>query len=247
MSRKDIIMSTTIEKAIRTEMYKGSYVIHCTSEKIESMEFANDPYVQCVVIDEGITEIRSWPFYDCKHLKRIVLPSTLTKIGFAAFHGCKSLESIVIPNGVTEIGGSAFFGCESLESIKLPSTLEFIGIKAYEGTNLHSYVGNFTAIEVAFDGFVREATVRGDIINFAHKKWVEKCDGQLNLCGYHVYHNLFTLFNYFGGSLFDGKLKVYECKTKKMIDTNGEMSVVETFKTTKLLSVEDIINILNNN
>ena len=85
--------------------------------------------VTCVVIPEGITEIRSEAF-SYSRLEHVRLPESLRTIGADAFASC-NLKDLAIPYGVAEIGESAFSWCMELESITLPESLVRLGKKAF--------------------------------------------------------------------------------------------------------------------
>ncbi len=69
----------------------------------------NTPYLQEVVLPEGLLTIGEKTFYGCAALRSINLPESLTSIGASAFQGA-GLTEVTIPANVTTIGGMAFAG-----------------------------------------------------------------------------------------------------------------------------------------
>ena len=81
-------------------------------------DLAGNPYVEQIVIEEGITSIdASRPFLYLQNSSKITLPDTLRKISDTAFCGLKHVKSITIPQGVEQIGDAVFFGNYNLEEI----------------------------------------------------------------------------------------------------------------------------------
>ncbi len=69
----------------------------------------NTPYLQEVVLPEGLLTIGEKTFYGCAALRSINLPESLTSIGESAFQGA-GLTAVTIPANVQTIGGKAFAG-----------------------------------------------------------------------------------------------------------------------------------------
>lgn len=101
-----------------------------SSNKIYSQKDLS-PFVDKIIIPEGIEKIDSFTFAGNEKVKEIVLPSTLKYIGEEAFVNCSRLKIIEIPEGVEDIGIRAFYNCPSLKFIKLPSTLSWIKYETF--------------------------------------------------------------------------------------------------------------------
>ncbi len=84
------------------------------------------PYVEKLIVEDGVTYIGNSAFAGLTELKDVFLPGTLTTIGCTAFAVCASLDEIEIPDSVTAIGEEAFNECTALESVKLSDSLERI-------------------------------------------------------------------------------------------------------------------------
>lgn len=78
---------------------------------------------ECVVIPEGITEIKDYAFSDCSSLKKIIIPDHVTDIGDYAFYECRCLEEIEISSSVRYMGQGVFCRCNSLKKVVLPQYL----------------------------------------------------------------------------------------------------------------------------
>ena len=86
-------------------------------------------YVKCVIVPEGVTEIKESAFGGSK-IEEITLPSSLKKIGRHAFVACENLHFVSIPDGVTEIEDD-LFSFSGIEEVILPDGLQSIGDRAF--------------------------------------------------------------------------------------------------------------------
>ena len=68
-------------------------------------------HIQSVVVDDGVTSIRSQCFSGFTNITDISIGRGVTTIGSQAFYGCTSLETFTIPANVTSIGEGAFYQC----------------------------------------------------------------------------------------------------------------------------------------
>ena len=89
--------------------------------------------IKNVIIEQGITSIKSYAFQNCLSIVNVELPDSLKTIGVASFLGCEHLKSIVIPDSVEKIWGFTFQNCFSLENVKLSSLLDTIDDSLFEG------------------------------------------------------------------------------------------------------------------
>lgn len=111
-----------------------SVVIEDGVTSIKSYAFENCVNLQSVVIAESVEKIGNKAFCNCSSLTEITLPSKLQSIEYDLFSGCTSLEEIVIPDDVTEIGNFAFKNCTSLSDITFGTKITSIGEGAFNGT-----------------------------------------------------------------------------------------------------------------
>ena len=89
--------------------------------------------ITSVVINHGVTSIKSSAFLTYTALTSVTIPNSVTSIGGAAFRGCSGLVSVVIPNGVTSIESFTFSMCSNLTSLTIPNSVTSIGVAAFEG------------------------------------------------------------------------------------------------------------------
>ena len=89
--------------------------------------------IKNVIIEQGITNIKSYAFQNCLSIENVELPDGLKIIDVAAFSGCKQLKNVIIPNSVEKIWGFTFQNCSSLEKVKLSASLDVIDTSLFEG------------------------------------------------------------------------------------------------------------------
>ncbi|MBQ6510073.1 MAG: leucine-rich repeat protein [Flexilinea sp.] len=88
--------------------------------------FADNIYVESVIIPSTVTRIGPNAFRDAVNLKNIIIPDTVTRIDSYAFQGDRSLRSISLPESITSMGSSIFRGCERLTQIEFPTKISSI-------------------------------------------------------------------------------------------------------------------------
>lgn len=106
--------------------------------KINNNAFANNNYVEKIVLPSTIKQIGKSSFAKCTKLKTINLPNKLTQIGANAFKNCLSLTKITIPAKVKKIGANAFRNCKKLKTIKVKTkylTMKSVGKNAFKSTS----------------------------------------------------------------------------------------------------------------
>lgn len=86
--------------------------------------------IKSVIIENGITTIKSNAFYNCRDLSYVSLPDTLAEMGTDAFWGCVSLTDITVPKNA-EIGGSG-----------LGETIDFDTYSPDSDSNFYKYNGD---------------------------------------------------------------------------------------------------------
>ncbi len=98
--------------------------------------------VKQVIIEPGVTNIRSLGFAYCSNMTTISIPDSVSSIGNSAFQYCSNLSSIRIPESVMSIGSYAFYQCRKLSNITIPEGLTSIA----NGT--FSWCDNMTSITI---------------------------------------------------------------------------------------------------
>ena len=94
--------------------------------------FYGHRYMFCVVIPEGVEEIRQDAFASTYHLSNAVLPSTLRTIGDGAF-AQYSGKLLMLPEGVETVGDRAFYWSQ-LQEVYVPAGVVSIGEEAFAGS-----------------------------------------------------------------------------------------------------------------
>ncbi|MBQ4101101.1 MAG: leucine-rich repeat domain-containing protein [Oscillospiraceae bacterium] len=108
-----------------------SVVIENGVTTIKSQAFRNCTNLTSVEIPDSVTSINSGAFDACASLTSITIPDSVTSIGMYTFNGCTSLTSITIPDNVTSIENNVFANCTNLKSVTIPSSVETIGEYAF--------------------------------------------------------------------------------------------------------------------
>lgn len=90
----------------------------------------NCPYLQSVILPEGLTRVPTFMFLQCYNLKSIDIPESVTAVGGGAFME-SGLESVVIPPRCRILEDVCFSGCQDLAVVHLPTGLRSIGYTAF--------------------------------------------------------------------------------------------------------------------
>lgn len=88
--------------------------------------------VVSVIIDDGVTEIRTEAFEDRVNLERIVIPDSVTSIGDYAFKDCELLKFVDFPSTVRYFGILVFSGCSNLQSVVIPEGATYLSYGMFE-------------------------------------------------------------------------------------------------------------------
>ena len=79
--------------------------------------FAEDYYIQEIVVDEGVTKLGDYIFERCD-VTQVSLPASLRELGMFVFGGCESLQEIEVPKKTTTFGIGVFYHCQSLTAVR---------------------------------------------------------------------------------------------------------------------------------
>ena len=114
---------------------EGTLTISGTGEMTDFPWLEYYTYIKKVIINNGVTSIKSDAFKNCSWIKSVTIPNSVVSIGNYAFKNCVSLESVAIPNSVVSIGDEAFATCGSLSSLTIHDGVTSIGYDAFAGCN----------------------------------------------------------------------------------------------------------------
>lgn len=117
-----------------------TYKVPDTVTEIAAYAFAEQPYLEAVLLPTGLTKIQTYAFNKCEALRSIVIPKGVTTLGTYAFANCSSLESAAFEEGnsLTTIPDYLFQNAKALTSITLPANATKIGKYAFSTAALSS-------------------------------------------------------------------------------------------------------------
>lgn len=107
----------TIEDSL---VYGGAVILEVAGEVL-----------QCLVIPEGVKQIKAKTFSSCKTIKSVTFPNSLLSIGDAAFAGCDGITELNLPLGLYQIGYCAFNHCRNIREIYMPDTVMQLGKQCF--------------------------------------------------------------------------------------------------------------------
>ena len=110
------------------------FIVPQTVTKIFGSAFTS-PYLEKVVLHDGIVELGDNIFYQCEALKEVVLSKSLKEISWLFTFGCVQLKFIEYPEGVETLGFGVLAG---LDEVVIPLTIKTINdMNVKEGLNLY--------------------------------------------------------------------------------------------------------------
>jgi len=100
--------------------------------------FANDYWLDNVIIPDSVEEIGNRAFMNCTEMAALTFGKGLKRVWDSAFENCISLESVVFQEGLRYLGSRAFAatGATRLKSVSLPASLVSIGSSAFSNSAL---------------------------------------------------------------------------------------------------------------
>ncbi|MCH5351347.1 MAG: leucine-rich repeat protein [Clostridiales bacterium] len=120
-------------------LYDTDQSIELTEEDYDANKIPmSNPFIEEVIIPNGIDEIQKYAFYNCSNLKKVTILGEVKFIREYAFYGDGKLEEINLGTTYT-IGERAFYACARLERVDL-SKAYAIGESAFE--NCKALVGS---------------------------------------------------------------------------------------------------------
>ena len=194
-----------------------------------------------ITIPDGVEKIRDFTFSYCESLTSITIPDGVTSIGDNAFSRCGSLTSVTIGNSVTSIGDNAFYGCTSLKNITIPDSVREIGGYAFYGCiSLKSQPTNYKAFRL------QDNKLMCRDYKYTLNEWSEEVEPMIYKQGYHFCTNIFDIFNYYYGEYGkDFVIGICEVGDKTTTTSNDSKCVTNKINPVKILSKEEVIDIVN--
>lgn len=113
-----------------SEVYE--VVWNSKSEHLESLVFAECPYLRKVEISDRVTSIGEGTFRLCNDLRYVKLPDNLQKTDKGVFEYCRGLQEIEIPGSLKQVAEEMFIRCENLTSIVFHDGTEIIEEDAFQ-------------------------------------------------------------------------------------------------------------------
>ncbi len=141
--------------------------------------FLGKSRMECVMLPEGVSAVKTEAFRACKRLKQVSFPAEnniglsssafegcgrlqilenserLSQIGARAFLRCRSLQNPSFGRELCRIGDEAFSRCLSLTEVTLPATLKTVGKNAFAGCTELSHVKTEDGLESLSKGIFR--------------------------------------------------------------------------------------------
>ncbi len=151
--------------------------------------------IKTLVIENGVTSIKTSAFARCTNLKSATIPNSITHTGTNIFRLCENLVDVNLPDNLEVIEGSAFCNCSALTNIVIPKNVKSIeGMAFYGCSSLRSINIPENVTNIVSNGMVFSHCTNLESINVSEK----------NECYISV-----------DGVLFDKQMKnlmVYPCK-----------------------------------
>ena len=104
---------------------EGTLIISGEGAINERGPWCYDESIKTIIIENGITTIRTNAFAAMTEVTEIILPDTLTTIESLAFNGFQKLTSLKIPASVTQISEEFFWRAFQLDTIIVDENNEY--------------------------------------------------------------------------------------------------------------------------
>ncbi len=122
------------EASIVANDYEYTKGYHSKKDTLTAYSFTGTgTHIRKAILPNTVTCIEQNVF-NTPYLQEVVLPEGLLTIGYKTFYGCAALRSINLPKSLTSIGESAFQGA-GLTAVTIPANVQTIGEKAFAGGN----------------------------------------------------------------------------------------------------------------
>ncbi len=130
------------EASIVANDYEYTKGYHSKKDTLTAYSFTGTgTHIRKAILPNTVTCIEQNVF-NTPYLQEVVLPEGLLTIGEKTFYGCTALRSINLPESLTSIGESAFQGA-GLTAVTIPANVQTIGEKAFAGGNEEYWGGHY--------------------------------------------------------------------------------------------------------
>ena len=127
----------TVSVLSETEVTK--ITLPSSIKTIGYLSFRRSPYLQEVVMNDGITKIGEGAFGWCSELTTINIPSTVTVLPKGIFEGCDNLKTLTLQEGLTFMDFEALWHT-SIETLTIPSTCTTFGSRPLDLPKLETLI-----------------------------------------------------------------------------------------------------------
>ena len=100
---------------------------------LDALSFEEVPYLESIILPDGLEEIGEKCFFYCVKLSSIRIPDSVKAVGKECFSGCDSLREVTLSNELTILDSEVFRGCIGLEAIDIPDRVTTLGERVFEG------------------------------------------------------------------------------------------------------------------
>ncbi len=140
----DIIDSGTCGKNVNWVLNSDGVLTISGSGKMTSSPWGSSSSIKEVIIEEGVTSIRTSAFRGCGQLTTITVKGKLTEVGGSAFQNCSRLKSATFLGDVGTVGYMAFNSSTSTLNLTIHGNATSFGTDVF--------ALNYTKVNITYNG-----------------------------------------------------------------------------------------------